>query len=400
MKTVFADMHIHIGRTEGGLPVKITASPNLTFDRILQEASQRKGIDLIGIIDAHSPPVQQEIAAGLMDGRYRECSGGGIRFASTTVILGAEVEIKREGQGAAHVLAYFPHFDAMAQFTRFLSRNVRNPQLSTQRFHGSVEELEDQVEALGGLLVPAHVFTPFKSVYGSAADRLAQVFRLQRLAAVELGLSADTAMADRIGELQQFTFITNSDAHSLPKIGREYHRVEVDAACFDEWKKALLRQEGRRVSANYGLDPKLGKYHRTRCADCDAFLQDPTETRCPVCSGPNVVKGVQDRIAEIADSDGSSPVHRPPYIYQVPLEFLPGLGPKTLDKLVERFGSEMNILHRAPLDAIAAVANANIAEYIGLARQGRLTVEEGGGGVYGRVRQSRSTQSSTVGRLE
>ncbi|PTM58591.1 endonuclease Q family protein [Desmospora activa] len=388
MKTIFADMHIHIGRTVDGLPVKITASRNLTFDRILQEASQRKGMDLIGIIDAHSPPVQKEIATGLADGRYQECPGGGIRFGSTTVILGAEIEIRREGQGAAHVLAYFPHFEAMCRFTRFLSRYVRNPQLSTQRFYGSVEALQNQVGELGGLLVPAHVFTPFKSVYGNAANRLSQVFRLDRLAAVELGLSADTAMADRIRELHTFTFITNSDAHSLPKIGREYHAVEVTTACFDEWKKALLRQEGRRVSANYGLDPKLGKYHRTRCADCDALIPNAAEKACPVCGSRNVVMGVLDRIEEISDGDGASPDHRPPYIHQVPLEFIPRLGPKTLDKLVERFGSEMNILHRAPLEAIAAVTHVDISHYIGLARQGRLTVEEGGGGVYGRVRRS------------
>ncbi|MDR6224585.1 endonuclease Q family protein [Desmospora profundinema] len=388
MKTVFADMHIHVGRTESGLPVKITASRSLTFDNILREAAQRKGIDLIGIIDAHSPPVQEEMARGLAEGRYQECAGGGIRFESTTVIPGAEIEVKREGQGAAHLLAYFPHLEAIRQFTLFLSRYVRNPQLSTQRFHGPVEALEDQVTALGGLLVPAHVFTPFKSVYGSAADRLSQVFRPDKLAAVELGLSADTTMADRIGELHPFTFVTNSDAHSLPKIGREYHALTVMEASFDEWKKALLRQEGRRVKANYGLDPKLGKYHRSRCADCNKGLQQPAGKRCPHCGG-HVVKGVMDRIEEISDSSVGSPTHRPPYIHQVPLEFIPKLGPKTLDRLVERFGSEMNILHRVSLEEIAAVTHERIAHHIGLARTGQLSMEAGGGGVYGRVRTSR-----------
>lgn len=385
MKTVFADMHIHIGRTESGMPVKITASRSLTFDNILKEAAQRKGIDLIGIIDAHSPPVQDEIAAGLMEGRYRECAGGGIRFQSTTVILGAEIEVKRDGQGAAHVLAYFRHLEEIKRFTSFLSRYVRNPQLSTQRFHGPVEALEEQVKEQGGILIPAHVFTPFKSVYGNAADRISQVFRPEYVTAVELGLSADTAMADRIAELHRWTFVTNSDAHSLPKIGREYHTLAVLAANFDEWKKALLRQGGRRVTANYGLDPQLGKYHRTCCADCQAGVESPTEKRCPRCGG-TVVKGVMDRIEEIADSGVTSPSDRPPYIHQVPLEFIPKLGPKTLDRLIDRFGSEMNILHYASLEELATVTSKEIAAMIGRARSGQLTLEVGGGGTYGRVR--------------
>ena len=71
-RRVFADLHIHIGRTESGLPVKISAARNLTFHEIVREAAHRKGLDMIGIIDAHSPPVQEEIARGLERGIYRE----------------------------------------------------------------------------------------------------------------------------------------------------------------------------------------------------------------------------------------------------------------------------------------------------------------------------------------
>lgn len=381
----FADLHIHIGRTEGGLPVKISAAGNLTFDRIVQEAAHRKGIHMIGIIDSHSPPVQAEIIQGLEKGRYQELPGGGLQYGRTTVILGTEIEVKKPGQGAAHVLVYFPTLDCIRFFSQWLSQYVRNMQLSTQRYHGCVPALEEKVAELGGILIPAHVFTPFKSVYGSAVDQMSQLLNLNKIAGVELGLSADTFMAEAISELAPFTFLSNSDSHSLPKIGREYNELVMARPDFQEWVLALQRKKGRHVSANYGLDPKLGKYHRTRCGNCNE-LANPGEVRCDHCGGTRMVKGVMDRIREIADLKGEPLYHRPPYIYQVPLEFIPKLGKKTLEKLLNRFGTEMNILHKAPLQEIADTVGERIAEYIGLARERRLVFEEGGGGTYGRVK--------------
>ncbi|GGA39304.1 hypothetical protein GCM10007416_10360 [Kroppenstedtia guangzhouensis] len=386
LKPIFADLHIHIGQTEDGLPVKITGARNLTFDNIVQEASHRKGIRMIGIIDAHSPPVQKEIARNLDEGRYESLAGGGIRYRDTTAILGVEIEVRERGEGAAHLLAYFPNLDTMRAFSGWMSRFVKNMQLSTQRFHGSLRDLEGKVADLGGLLVPAHVFTPFKSVYGSAVDRMSDLLDLDQLAGVELGLSSDSDMADRISELERFTFLTNSDAHSLPKIGREYNELLISEPTFLELKRALYRQEGRRVLANYGLDPKLGKYHRTRCLNCEEFLSLTVSGRCKYCGSTKVVRGVSDRINQLADRPTHHPDHRAPYIYQVPLEFIPKLGPKTLQKLLNRFGTEMEILHRAPLGEIAELAGASVANYIRLARERRLEFEEGGGGTYGRIR--------------
>ncbi|EGK14208.1 endonuclease Q family protein [Kroppenstedtia eburnea] len=386
LKSVFADLHIHIGRTEGGLPVKITGARNLTFDNIVQEATHRKGIRMIGIIDAHSPPVQEEIARNLDEGRYETLSGGGIRYRDTTAILGVEIEVKGAGRGVAHLLAYFPDLDVMRTFSGWMSRHVKNMQLSTQRFHGDLRELEGKVADLGGLLVPAHVFTPFKSVYGSAVDRMSDLLDPDQLAGVELGLSSDSTMADRISELEGFTFLTNSDAHSLPKIGREYNELLISEPCFHELKRALHRQEGRRVLANYGLDPKLGKYHRTRCLNCEELLSPTESGRCEYCGSTKMVRGVADRIDQLADRPTHHPDHRAPYIYQVPLEFIPKLGPKTLQKLLSRFGTEMEILHRASLADIAELAGASVATHIRLARERRLEFEEGGGGSYGRIR--------------
>lgn len=383
----FVDLHIHIGRTESGLPVKISAARNLTFDRIVRESAERKGLDMIGIIDAHSPPVQEEIAAGLEAGVYREHPDGGLIYGRTVVLLGTEIEVKEPGFGTAHLLAYFPSFDAIRRFTQWLSGRMKNVRLSTQRLYAPVHDLQEQVAELDGLMIPAHVFTPFKSVYGSASDRMGDWLDIGRIAAVELGLSADSSLADRLSELSDLTFVTNSDAHSVPKIGREYNELHMAAPSFLELKRALLRQDGRRVAANYGLNPKLGKYYRTRCVGCEALLPPGETERCPRCGSGKVVKGVWDRVAEIADQTPTTPAHRPPYVYQVPLEFIPQLGPKTLRKLLDRFGTEMRILHQADIGEIATIAGSSIAEHIRLSREQRLQFEEGGGGTYGKVKQ-------------
>ncbi|SDW55354.1 TIGR00375 family protein [Marininema mesophilum] len=380
---LFADLHIHIGWTTSGLPVKITGSRNLTFAHILKEASSRKGIEIIGIIDAHSPPVIAEIEEGIARSRYDELPGGGLRYEATTAILGSEIEITGP-RGLAHVLAYMPDLAAMKEFSQYLARFMRNTQLSTQRFHGEPIQLAETVARLGGILVPAHVFTPFKSVYGSACDHLSELFNLSAVAGIELGLSADTEMADTIKELDSLTFLSNSDAHSLGKIGREYNELALKESSFAEVKMALARESGRQVVANYGLDPRLGKYHLTRCAGCDEGCST-AEVRCSVCGSTRIIKGVSDRIAEIATRPTQSPSHRPPYIHQVPLEFIPKLGPKTLDKLLSHFGTEMEIIHRAPLESIQSLVGERIAYQIGLARENRLTLQEGGGGKYGRV---------------
>ena len=96
--------------------------------------------------------------------------------------------------------------------------------------------------------------------------------------------------------------------------------------------------------------------------------------------------GVFDRIQIIKDKkETKSPKNRPPYIYQIPLTFIPGLGAKTIDKLLNHFGTEMDILHKLSEDDIEAVTNVKIAHLIVQARTNELIVQSGGGGVYGKV---------------
>lgn len=394
LQRIFADLHLHIGSTSRGEPVKISASRALTFRNIAREASLRKGIRLLGVIDAQSPGVQRDIAELLDRGEMSEVPGGGIRYRDVTLLLGAEIEVKEPGRGPAHYLVFMRNFAAIRSFTGWLAPRMKNVGLSSQRLRASARELQREAAERGGLFIPAHIFTPHRSLYGSCADRLSDVLDPERIDAVELGLSADTAMAGLVPELDRLPFLTNSDAHSLARIGREYNAIILGEPSFDELVKALRGEDGRRIEANYGLDPRLGKYYRTLCLGCGA-MPEPEEgcagvpARCPLCGSPKVVRGVYDRVQTLGRLAGRdvppADSARPPYIWQVPLEFVPGVGPKLLDRLLDRFGTEMNVLHEASPAELAETAGEAVAARIAAAREGRLQLQAGGGGRYGKA---------------
>jgi len=397
MYEVFADLHVHIGRSETGKPIKITAARNLNFANIAKECADRKGISIVGIIDCASPYVIEDIEKFLQSGDAYELEDGGIIYKDKVcILLGSEVEtseVSRNGKcGSAHNVCFFPHLNDIKGFSREMSTHIKNITLSTQRSDISGYELIDIVEKYNGILIPAHIFTPFKSYYGNCSDRIKDIFKekYEKIFAVELGLSSDTFLADMITELEGKTFVTNSDAHSLPKIAREYNKMQIEDISFKEVVKALKNEDGRKILANYGLDPKLGKYHRTHCDNCDSTIEtkEPVEV-CPKCGSDKVTFGVFDRIELIKDKETTqSPDNRPPYIYQVPLNFIPGVGGKTIEKLLDTFETEMNILHKLSQDDIEAVVGEKVAKNIVNAREGNMKVESGGGGNYGKVTAS------------
>ena len=394
MYEVFADLHVHIGRSENGKPIKITAARSLNFANIAKECAERKGINIVGIIDCASPYVIEDIEKFLQTGEAYELKDGGIIYKDKVcILLGSEVETSEKGRngkkGAAHNICFFPHLNDIKAFSQEMSHHIKNITLSTQRSDLSGYDLIDIVEKYNGILIPAHIFTPFKSYYGNCTDRIENIFKekYNKIFAVELGLSSDTYLADMISELEGKTFVTNSDAHSLPKIAREYNKMLVDDISFKEVVKALKNEDGRKVLVNYGLDPKLGKYHRTHCDNCDCTIEtkEPVD-KCPNCGSDKVTFGVFDRIELIKDKEESkSPENRPPYVYQIPLNFIPGVGGKTIDKLLDAFDTEMNILHKLSNDDIEAVVGEKIAKNIITARDGKMKVESGGGGMYGKV---------------
>ena len=320
MNEFFADLHVHIGRAENNKPIKITAARSLNFANIAKECEERKGINIVGIIDCASPYVIADIEEFLKTGDAYELEDGGIIYKDKVcIILGSETEtseIGRNGKkGSAHNLCYFPHLKDIKAYSEEMQNHIKNITLSTQRSDLSGYELIDIVEKHNGILIPAHIFTPFKSYYGNCTDRLKDIFKekYEKVFAVELGLSSDTYLADMISELEDKTFLTNSDAHSLPKIAREYNKIQMEDISFKELVKALKNEDGRKIISNYGLDPKLGKYHRTYCDACNSTIQtkEPVE-KCPYCGSNKVTFGVFDRIELIKDKENSkSPEFRP-----------------------------------------------------------------------------------------
>jgi len=394
MYEIFADLHVHIGRSESNKPIKITAARSLNFANIAKECAEKKGIDVVGIIDCASPYVIEDIENFLKNGQAYEIENGGIIYRNKVcILLGSEIEtaeINDQGKtGSAHNICFFPKLKDIKGFSSEMKKHIKNITLSSQRADISAYHLIDIVEKYNGILIPAHAFTPHKSFYGNCTDKLEKIFKekFNKIFAIELGLSSDTYLADKISELETKTFLTNSDAHSLPKIAREYNKIMVEDISFKEILKALKNEDGRKIIANYGIDPKLGKYHRTYCETCNKNIEGKAPVvLCDTCDSKNVTMGVFDRIEEIKDKqDTLSPSNRPPYIYQIPLNFIPGVGEKTLQKLLDTFDTEMNILHKLSFDDIESVVGEKIANSIINARKGNIQIQAGGGGLYGKV---------------
>ncbi|QJW48547.1 TIGR00375 family protein [bacterium BFN5] len=395
MKNFFADLHIHVGMSEKGQWIKIPTSRRLTIQNILSEAADRKGLDMIGIIDAMSPLVLSDLEELLQQGLLTLCSGGGYRYLDKiTILLGAEIETVEEKGGQSHTLVFLPDIPSMRSFSQRMAKHIRNICLSSQNAHINLGRLIEIAVEHEAIVIPAHVFTPHKSLFGVCCERLENILtekQIHHISAIELGLSADSIFADRIPGLAQFSFLSNSDAHSLDKIAREYNVLALETSSFTEFRKACVREAGRKISANYGLDPRLGKYHRTFCTNCSGIILQSIDenSQCPYCQATKLIKGVFDRVEEIAAQNiPNHPLHRAPYFYQIPLEFIPGIGKKVMAKLLQAFGTEMSIIHEVQHSDLIACIGQRLADSIVEARSGQAQIVNGGGGIYGRVVKS------------
>ena len=199
---------------------------------------------------------------------------------------------------------------------------------------------------------------------------------------MSFGLSADTDYADRIRELASKRFLTNSDAHSLPKIAREYNTFEMENISFESFKKVLGYEDEKSKSkteklnyivCNNGMYSRLGKYNKTYCDICEC-VSEIEDGKCKKCGSKKIVKGVEDRVLEIADGESISPKNRPEYMYKIPLEYIPKLGKKTKEKMLELYGTEMNILNKVSIKNIEENFGKQIAKNIEIARNGNITI--------------------------
>ena len=198
---------------------------------------------------------------------------------------------------------------------------------------------------------------------------------------MNFGLSADTDYADRIRELANKKFLTNSDAHSLPKIAREYNTFEMENISFESFKKVLGYEDKIQngynklnyIVCNNGMYSRLGKYNKTYCDICEC-VSEIEDGKCKKCGSKKIVKGVEDRVLEIADGESISPKNRPEYMYKIPLEYIPKLGKKTKEKMLEFYGTEMNILNKVRIKNIEENFGKQIAKNIEIARNGNITI--------------------------
>ena len=244
------------------------------------------------------------------------------------------------------------------------------------------------------LIGPAHAFTPWTGMYKSY-DSIFDCYE-KKPDFVELGLSADTFMADRIRELNDFPFLTNSDAHSPwpHRLGREFNALELKDISFSSIKNSIKHNK---IQANYGLVPNLGKYHMTACTRCFKII-DPEvakENKMKCDCGGRIKKGVDFRISEIADYDEPKhPDFRPKYVHLMPLAELiatlldKGVTTKTVQnrwqKLIDAFGSEIDVLINVSLDEIKKI-DSDVANIIESFRNNSINVVPGGGGQYGKI---------------
>jgi PHP family Zn ribbon phosphoesterase len=204
MQQIYGDLHIHIGEALGK-PVKITASRRLTLHSIIFEAAPAKGLDMVGVVDAGSTLVSAEIETMLENRELQVLNTGGM-MASNGILLIPSVEAEsREG---VHLIIFLPSLQSIHKYQQYTSKKVSNRQLSTQKVNLGVADFIDLSLLLEGIFCPAHAFTPPQRIYGMWTDRLqAKLGRdLEQIKVLELGLSADSAMADMLSETAVLPF--------------------------------------------------------------------------------------------------------------------------------------------------------------------------------------------------
>lgn len=252
-------------------------------------------------------------------------------------------------------------------------------------------------------LIPAHAWTPWFSVFGSMSgfDSLEECFEefTPKIFAIETGLSSNPAMNWRLSKLDQIALISNSDSHSLRRIGREANAFETELS-YNGIIGAIKSRDPKRFLFTAEFFPEEGKYHYDGHSEHKVRMS-PEETRkaggkCPVC-GRKVTVGVMNRVEELADRPaGGKPKAAIPFKSMVPLDeiigdaFGVGVSSKKVKeeyrRLVGVIGSEFRVLLEASAAEIKSATSAAVAEGIMRVRGGRVKIEPGYDGEYGKIK--------------
>lgn len=403
---MIADLHIHsrfsMATSKEGTP------ENLDF------WARKKGISLIGTGDFTHPVWREELKERLVsegNGLYRlrdayvkeesrKFPGEGTRFVVSGEI--SSIYKKNGKTRKVHNVILLPSLeaaDAMAQRLEKIG-NIHSdgrPILGLDS-HDLLEMMLDVCPE--GILIPAHIWTPHFSVLGakSGFDSVEECFEelAPYIHALETGLSSDPAMNWRISKLDRYQLVSNSDAHSPSKLGREANLLDIDCS-YEGLYRAIQTGEG--LEGTVEFFPEEGKYHFDGHRKCGVSLSPVEAERlggiCPVC-GKKLTMGVDHRVEQLADrAEGFVKKDGKKYESLVPLpEVISAcMGYSTASKkvqgcfeqMLQTLGTEFDILRNVPAEDIKSCAGERIAEGIENVRTGNVKRIPGYDGEYGKI---------------
>jgi len=393
-----ADFHIHS---------KYSRATSKDMDlEALDKWAKIKGIKVLGTGDFTHPEWLKNLKEKLEPaepGLFKlKKNDKGTRF-----ILTAEISCiysKNNRVRKIHIIVFAPSFEAVEKINAHLGwignlKSDGRPILGLDAKELAKIVLESCPECL---IIPAHIWTPWFSIFGSKSgfDSIKECFEeySKYIYAGETGLSSDPAMNWRISGLDKITLISNSDAHSPQKIGREANVFDAELS-YEAISQAIKKQDSSKFLYTIEFFPEEGKYHFDGHRNCNISLS-PKESKkynniCPSCGKP-LTLGVLNRVEELADRpEGVRPEAKIPFKSLIPLEEIiadaldQGTGTKGVlaeyNNLIKELGSEFNILLDASEESLEAKTLPEIVQGIIRVRQGKVDLEPGYDGVYGKI---------------
>ncbi len=396
-KAFAADLHIH--------SMFSRATSKEMRPMMLSRVARQKGIKVMGTGDATHPDyldmLEEELEPAEPGLYVAKADPGFTRF-----VLSAEVSniFTQAGKGRRiHTVILFPGLEEAREVSERLAAigNVKSD--GRPIFGFPVRQLVKLVLDVSSqcLIIPAHIWTPWFSLFGSRSgfDSIEECFEeeTEHIHALETGLSSDPQMNWRLSLLDKYTLISNSDAHSPAKIGRELNLFTCGLS-YEEIVSAI-KEPDRGFEGTIEFFPEEGKYHLDGHRACGVRLT-PKETiarhgLCPVCSRPLTI-GVLHRVEELADRpEGYVPECAKPCVHLVPLVeiLMQVFGVKSITskvkkeyaRLVSEAGSELDLLLWLSEQEITNLAPPAVADAIVKVRRGEVELSPGFDGEYGKV---------------
>jgi uncharacterized protein (TIGR00375 family) len=391
-----ADFHIHSKYSRA-------TSRDMDVEHLVQWA-RYKGIGLLGTGDFTHHLWLQELKRYLQPRQKT----GLYTHEDIHFILSAEISSIFSQKGKTyrvHNVVLAPSFEVVEEINRMLSSYGNIASDGRPILGISCYKLAEEIFRISRdiMLIPAHIWTPWFSVFGSNSgfNSLDEAYGkyTENITALETGLSSDPAMNWMISSLDSFSLVSNSDSHSPSRIGREANVFDCELNYW-EIKRVLETKDKSKFLYTVEFFPEEGKYHYDGHRNCNQRLH-PRDAKkhggiCPACGRP-LTRGVLSRVSELADRpEGFVPDGAIGYKSFVPLDEIiaevKGVNPKSkaVEKeyleLIHSFGSEFNILAKASLDELFNRSGQRVAEGIKRVREKKLTILPGYDGEYGVIK--------------